>query len=84
LKPSRESKFRNIVGARVRLARLALKPEVSQDALSGKLARMGIQITQTGISKIENRTRYVTDYEAKALARALRVSVAWLYGEKET
>ena len=66
----------------MRLARLAMKPRVSQEDLSGKLARLGIQITQTGVSKIENRTRYIMDYEAAALAIVLKVSVAWLYGEK--
>jgi len=59
-----------------------MKPAVSQEDLSGKLARLGVQITQTGISKIENGTRYVMDYEAQTLARALKVSVAWLYGEQ--
>lgn len=58
-----------------------MKPTVSQEDLSGRLAALGVTITQTGISKIENQERYVMDYEAAALARALRVSVAWLYGE---
>ena len=49
--------------------------------LSGRLAALGIAITQTGISKIENQDRYVMDYEAAALARALKVTVASLYGE---
>jgi hypothetical protein len=58
-----------------------MKPAVSQEDLSGKLARLGVVITQTGVSKIETRTRYVMDFEAEALARALKVTVAWLYGE---
>jgi hypothetical protein len=58
-----------------------MKPPVSQEDLSGRLARLGVQITQTGVSKLENRTRCVMDFEAQALAKALRVSVAWLYGE---
>ena len=40
-------------------------------------------IDRSGISKIESFERYVMDYEAAALAKALRVSVAWLYGEGE-
>ena len=52
-----------------------MKPSVSQDDLSGKLARLGVQITQTSLSKIENCQRYVMDYEALALARALRVTL---------
>ena len=83
VKKTRESKFKNVVGQRVRRARMAMLPAVSQEDLSGKLARVGVQITQTSISKIENRSRYVMDYEALALARVLKVSVAWLYGERD-
>lgn len=73
---------KNVVGPRVRQARLRGSPPVSQEDLSGRLAMLGIGITQTGISKIENQDRYVMDYEAKALAKALKVSVAWLYDEE--
>jgi hypothetical protein len=59
-----------------------MKPPVSQEDLSGKLARLGVQITQTSISKLENRDRYVMDYEAVALAKALKVNVAWLFGQQ--
>jgi len=82
VKKTRQSAQKNIVGDRVREARIALSPAVSQDDLSGKLARLGVQITQTSLSKIEGKTRYVLDYEAAAIAKALKVSVAWLYGEK--
>ena len=81
VKKTRQTPHKNIVGARIRTARLALSPKVSQEDLSGKLARRGIQITQTSLSKIESRDRYVMDYEAQAIAKALKVSVAWLYGE---
>ncbi len=66
----------------MRLARYSLEPKVSQDDLSGRLARQGITIDRSGISKIESFERYVMDYEAAALAKALRVTVAWLYGEE--
>jgi hypothetical protein len=75
---------KNVIGERVRLARLAIRPAVSQENLSGRLAAKGIQITQTAISKLENRQRYVMDYEALAIAKALKVSVSWLYGESKT
>jgi len=83
VKRTRASELKNVIGERVRLARLAMRPRVSQDDLSGRLAAKGIQITQTGISKLENRRRYVMDYEVIAIARALRVSVSWLYGESK-
>jgi hypothetical protein len=56
-----------------------MKPPVSQEDLSGRLARLGVQITQTSLSKLENRQRYVMDYEIAALAKALRVTVASLF-----
>jgi hypothetical protein len=84
VKKTRASEWKNVIGGRVRLARLAMRPRVSQEDLSGRLAANGIQITQTGISKLENRQRYVMDYEAVAIAKALRVSVSWLHGESKT
>ena len=71
----------NIIGARVREARLKHKPAVSQDDLAGRLAAQGIVLDRTAVSRIENQSRYVMDYEAAAIARALKVSVAWLFCE---
>jgi hypothetical protein len=82
VKKTRQSKHKNIIGQRVRLARSMTKPPVSQEDLSGRLARLGIQVTQTSLSKLENRQRYVMDYEAVAIAKALKVSVAWLFGDR--
>jgi transcriptional regulator with XRE-family HTH domain len=72
---------RNLIGERVRKARLACKPPVTQDDLAGRLAARGITIDQTAVSRIENQTRYLMDYEIAAIARALKVSVAALFGE---
>jgi hypothetical protein len=83
VKRTRASKFKNMIGERVRLARAASNPPVSQDDLSGRLARRGIQITQTSLSKLENRARSVLDYEAAAIADALKVSLLWLFGRSE-
>jgi hypothetical protein len=55
---------------------------VSQEDLSGRLSALGVAITQTGISKVENQDRYVMDYGAEAMAKALRVSVGWFYGSE--
>ncbi|MBE7158210.1 MAG: XRE family transcriptional regulator [Rhodospirillales bacterium] len=84
MKRTQRAKRKNLVGARVRQARYRLEPRASQDDLSGRLARLGVTIDRSAISKIESFERYVMDYEAAALARALRVTVAWLYGEEET
>lgn len=70
----------NIVGKRVKKARLAAKPRLSQDSLSGKLAARGVTVDRAGIAKLERGSRYVSDFEVKALAAALGVTVGWLLG----
>jgi len=82
VKKTRQLKYKNVVGPRVRLAREKLRPLVSQEDLSGRLAALRVRITQESISKLETGQRYVMDYEAIALAKALKVSVAWLFGEE--
>jgi HTH-type transcriptional regulator, cell division transcriptional repressor len=73
---------KNIVGKRVAEARNLVRPPITQDALSGKLAQLGIQLDRAAVAKIENNLRHVLDYELKGLASALGVEVSWLFGEK--
>jgi HTH-type transcriptional regulator, cell division transcriptional repressor len=73
---------KNVVGRRVAEARNSRKPPLTQDALSGRLARLGVQLDRAAIAKIENDHRRVLDYELKALAEALSVEVGWLLGGK--
>jgi hypothetical protein len=68
----------NIIGPRVRKARQTHKPPLTQDQLSGKLAAIGVSIDRAGVSKVEIGARSVLDYEVKAFARVLGVSVGWL------
>jgi len=75
---------RNVVGERVRQARKAVKPTITQADLVARLQVLGLQIDQSGLSKIESGCRPVTDFEAIALARALSVSVAWLLKEPDS
>lgn len=70
------------MGRRVAEARRGCKPPLTQDALSGKLARVGVQLDRAAIAKIENDQRHVLDYELKALARALGVDIAWLLADE--
>lgn len=72
---------RNIVGDRVRHARKIAKPPITQIDLVARLQLLGVIIDQSGLSKIENGQRPVSDIEVLALAKALKVSVAWLLGE---
>ena len=73
---------RNIVGARVRQARKAAKPPITQTDLVARLQVLGMRIDQSGISKLESGQRPVLDTEVVALTKALKVSVAWLLGEE--
>jgi transcriptional regulator with XRE-family HTH domain len=83
VKRTKQSVAKNIIGKRIREARRKCRPAVSQDALAGRLAARGVTLDQTAISRIENRDRYLMDYEIAAIAKSLRVPVAWLFGENE-
>lgn len=72
------SKERNLIGDRVREARLKSKPKITQTELLARLAVRGINLEKTTISKIEAKTRPVTDIELVAIADALAVSILWL------
>lgn len=69
---------KNIVGIRVRQARKSANPPITQTDLIARLQVLGMVIDQSGLSKIENGQRPVTDIEVIALAKALRVSEDWL------
>lgn len=69
------------MGSRVRKARKMAKPEITQLDLVARLQSLGLSIDQSTLSKIENGQRPVTDIEIAALAKALRVSVSWLFDE---
>ena len=73
---------KNIVGRRLAEARQGCKPALTQDALSGKLARLGIQLDRAAIAKIERNHRHVLDYELKGLSDVLGVDVNWLLGDE--
>jgi HTH-type transcriptional regulator, cell division transcriptional repressor len=73
---------KNIIGRRVAEARDGCRPALTQDALSGRLSRLGVQLDRAAIAKIENNHRHVLDYELKALAEALGAEVNWLLGMK--
>jgi len=74
---------KNIIGRRVAEARQRCNPALTQDALSGRLARLGIQLDRAAIAKIETNHRHVLDYELKALADVLGVGVDWLLGDEK-
>ena len=72
---------RNIAGVRVEQRRRELN--MKQKDLLTLLQISGIDLTASGLSKLEGQVRSVTDIELKALACALEVSVAWLLQMEE-
>lgn len=70
----------NIVGERVRIARLRRTPPLTQDELSGQLAAYEVILDRAAVSKVESGTRYVSDFEVRALSKVLGVSPSWLLG----
>ncbi len=75
---TKAAKAKNIVGRRIAERRSSLQPPLTQDALSGRLARTGIQLDRAAIAKIETNRRSVLEYELKAIAEVLGVKVDWL------
>ena len=69
----------NVVGEKIRKYRVERK--LSQKELSEKLEVYAIYICRGSISRIENHERTVTDFELRAMAKALRVSVEELFEE---
>lgn len=69
-------KSKNIIGQTVR----ALRKEcgLTQKALATKLQLAGWDFTELTVLRIENGTRFVPDYEVKALAQFFGVSYAAL------
>ena len=71
---------RNIVGARVTEARLALG--MKQVELLAKLQLAGVDMSVPALSLLEGQKRMVSDIELSALADILNVSVDWLLGRE--
>ena len=71
----------NLVGENVKRFRKLQK--MSQQKLSNKMELMGVYVCRGSISRIEDKSRTVTDIELYALATALEVSVNDLFNQKE-
>lgn len=67
---------KNVCGDRVHEARCKLR--LTQSDLAAQLQINGIIIERDSISRIEIGTRFVADYELRAIAKILKVPVDWL------
>jgi len=72
---------RNLVGARVTLARKAIG--MKQVELLAKLQLAGVDMSVPALSLLEGQKRPVSDIELAALSEVLGVSVDWLLGKEE-
>lgn len=70
----------NLIGENVK--RLRKERKMSQQTLSIKLELQGVYVCRGSISRIEDRSRTVTDMELYALAQALGVSINELFEQE--
>ena len=72
---------KNLIGARVESARK--EQGMKQKELLAQLQVRGVDLSASGLSKLEGQVRDVTDFELLALADILSVSVQWLLTGEE-
>ena len=65
---------KNIIGSRVREIRHSYDTPITQLQLAERLQLAGHEIDRITIVRIENGTRFVPDYEVKAIAQVLGVT----------
>lgn len=72
-----EYEVQNIVGNKIK--ELRLERNMSQKELSARLETRAVYICRGSLCRIEKHERTVTDFELKAIAEVLGVSVADLF-----
>lgn len=68
---------KNITGKKIRAVRR--KKKITQLQLAARLNTLGIDINQSVISKIENQTKGLLDFEVKAIAQVLGIPIEQLF-----
>ena len=69
-----------ISGERIR--ELRIKKRWSQSMLAEQLQLAGIIIGRDSVNRIENGSRFVADYEIRALSELFNVPITWLVGQE--
>lgn len=72
-----DTEEKNLIGENVR--RLRVEKKMSQQILSDKLETLGVYICRGSVSRIEDKSRTVTDIELFGLAQILGVPVEELF-----
>lgn len=71
---------KNIIGSRVVAIRKS--KGIKQREFLARLQTLGLDISQTSLSRLEGQYRLVQDYEVLMIAKALEISVGYLLGEE--
>jgi transcriptional regulator with XRE-family HTH domain len=74
-------RYANNIGPQIRRRRYALG--WSQSTFAAKLQLAGLDISRSGVSKIEARLRFVDDKDLMFLAEVLKVPVQELFPRRE-
>ena len=69
----------NIVGHNIK--KLRKKNKMSQQELSNKLELLGVYVCRGSVSRIEDKSRTVTDIELFAIANVLNVPIEELFNK---
>lgn len=71
----------NLIGHNVRKYRIQNK--MSQQKLSNQLELLGVYVCRGSVSRIEDKSRTVTDIELFAIARVLNVKITDLFENQQ-
>lgn len=72
-----DTEEKNLIGENVR--KLRIEKKISQQTLSDKLETLGVYICRGSVSRIEDKSRTVTDIELYGLAQILGVPIEELF-----
>lgn len=72
--------IKNIFGSFIKTNRINLN--ISQETLAKKLNSFGLNIDQSAISRIENGTREMYDYELYCICKILGIDIKLLFEKK--
>lgn len=72
--------IKNIFGPFIKTNRINLN--ISQETLAKKLKSLGLNINQSALSRIENGTRELYDYELYCICKILEIDIKILFEKK--
>lgn len=76
-----DGKSKNIIGEKIKLLRMNHVPTLTQKQLAEQLQLQGYSFEDLTILRIEKGTRFVADYEVRALALFFGVTTDFLLME---